>query len=77
MWALPSRINAQAGLADTTADGKGKLACQQHLMEGKGAALIAAGGGELAVRAAGSTRIPMEDTSKATPARDFTAGYHR
>ena len=46
--------HAQTALADAAADGVGQLAVQHSLVEGQLAAVVAAGGGELAVHALGA-----------------------
>src|SRR5699024_4335238 len=46
--------HAQPALADAAADGAGQLAGQQSLVEGQGAAVVAAGFGQLAVQAFGA-----------------------
>lgn len=45
--------HTQTGLSDTAADGKGKLACQKHLMEGKISSVLTARESELAVKGFG------------------------
>ncbi len=42
--------HTEPGLPDAAANGLGKLAVQEHLMEGKLPAVLAAGGGQLAVQ---------------------------
>ena len=46
--------HAQTALADAAADGVGQFAVQHSLVEGQLAAVVAAGGGELAVHALGA-----------------------
>ena len=45
--------HAQPGLSNAAAHGIGQLAAQQRLVEGQGAAVVAAGGRKLAVQAFG------------------------
>ena len=57
--------HGKAGLADTAADGQGQCVVQKPLGEGQFPTVIAARFLQLTVRDSASTRIPMEEISKA------------